>query len=33
MAIKKLTELGFKDIEVKNVEGDIMNYYYISRKS
>lgn len=32
MAIKKLTESGFKDIEVKNVEGDIMNYYYISRK-
>ena len=33
MAIKKLTEAGFKDIEVKNVEGDIINYYYLSRKS
>lgn len=33
MAIKKLTKAGFKDIEVKTVEGDIINYYYISRKS
>ena len=33
MAIKKLTEAGFKDIEVKGIEGDIINYYYLSRKS
>ena len=32
LAVNKLTEAGFKDIKVKNVEGDIMNYYYISRK-
>ncbi len=32
-AMTKLSESGFKDIEVKNVMGDIMNYYYISRKS
>ena len=32
LAINKLTEAGFKDIKVKNVEGDIMNYYYVSRK-
>ena len=31
LAIKKLTEAGFKDIKVKNVEGDIINY--LSRKS
>ena len=32
LAVKKLTEAGFKDINVKNVEGDIMNYYYLARK-
>jgi 2-polyprenyl-3-methyl-5-hydroxy-6-metoxy-1,4-benzoquinol methylase len=32
LAINKLTEAGFKDIKVKNIEGDIMNYYYVSRK-
>jgi hypothetical protein len=32
LAVKKLDEAGFKDIEVKNIEGDIMNYYYLSRK-
>ncbi len=32
MAIKKLNEVGFKDIEVKSI-GDILNYYYLSRKS
>jgi 2-polyprenyl-3-methyl-5-hydroxy-6-metoxy-1,4-benzoquinol methylase len=32
LAVNKLTEAGFKDIKVKNVEGDIMNYYYVSRK-
>ena len=33
LAVKKLTEAGFKDTKVKNVEGDIINYYYLSRKS
>ena len=33
MAIEKLTEAGFKDIEVKSIEGDIINYYFLSRKS
>lgn len=32
LAVNKLTEAGFKDIKVKNVEGDIMNFYYVSRK-
>lgn len=32
LAVNKLTEAGFKDIKVKNAEGDIMNYYYVSRK-
>ena len=32
LAVNKLTEAGFKDIKVMNVEGDIMNYYYVSRK-
>ena len=32
LAVNKLTVAGFKDIKVKNVEGDIMNYYYVSRK-
>lgn len=32
LAVNKLTEAGFKDIKIKNVEGDIMNYYYVSRK-
>ena len=32
LAVNKLTEAGFKDIKVKNVDGDIMNYYYVSRK-
>jgi len=32
LAVKKLDEAGFKDIKVKNIEGDIMNYYYLSRK-
>ena len=27
-----LAEAGFKDVEIKNVEGDIMNAYYICRK-
>jgi 2-polyprenyl-3-methyl-5-hydroxy-6-metoxy-1,4-benzoquinol methylase len=30
-AIKKLTEAGFKGIKVMEVEGDIINYYYLSR--
>jgi len=29
MAIKKLTEAGFKDIDVKSIEGGIINYYYL----
>jgi hypothetical protein len=32
LAVKKLTEAGFKDINVKSVEEDIMNYYYLARK-
>lgn len=32
LAVNKLTEAGFKDIKVENVEGDIINYYYVSRK-
>jgi 2-polyprenyl-3-methyl-5-hydroxy-6-metoxy-1,4-benzoquinol methylase len=32
LAVNKLTEAGFKDIKKKNVEGDIMNYHYVSRK-
>jgi 2-polyprenyl-3-methyl-5-hydroxy-6-metoxy-1,4-benzoquinol methylase len=32
LAVKKLDEAGFKDIKVKNIDGDIMNYYYLSRK-
>jgi len=32
LAVNKLTEAGFKNIKVKNVEGDIINYYYVSRK-
>lgn len=32
MAVKKLNATGFKDVEVKNVNGDIINYYYISHK-
>ena len=32
LAVKKLDEAGFKDIKVKNIEGDVMNYYYLSRK-
>ncbi|HJU79325.1 MAG TPA: class I SAM-dependent methyltransferase [Nitrososphaeraceae archaeon] len=32
LAVKKLTEAGFKDIIVKNVEGDIMNHYYLAGK-
>ena len=32
LAIKKLADAGFKDIIVKNVEGDIMNNYYLARK-
>jgi hypothetical protein len=27
-----LLDTGFTDVEVKTVEGDIMNYYYISTK-
>ena len=27
-----LAEAGFKDVEVKRVEGDIMNAYYVCRK-
>jgi len=32
MAVKKLIDAGFKDVEVKNVQGDIINYYYLSHK-
>ena len=32
LALKKLTEAGFKDIEVKTIDGDIINYYYVSRR-
>ncbi|HKQ22072.1 MAG TPA: class I SAM-dependent methyltransferase [Nitrososphaeraceae archaeon] len=32
LAVNKLIEARFKDIKVMNVEGDIMNYYYVSRK-
>lgn len=32
MAIKKLIDAGFKDVEVKTVQGDIINYYYLSHK-
>ncbi len=32
MAVKKLIDTGFKDVEVKNVNGDIINYYYIAHK-
>lgn len=31
-ALKMLREVGFDDISVKNVEGDILNNYYIARK-
>lgn len=34
-ALQKLAEAGFRDVEVKVVPGDILNYcyYYIARKS
>jgi 2-polyprenyl-3-methyl-5-hydroxy-6-metoxy-1,4-benzoquinol methylase len=32
LAVKKLIDAGFKDINVKNVEGDIMNFYYLARR-
>lgn len=32
-AIEMLHEAGFTDVEVKNVEGDILNYYYTSTRS
>jgi SAM-dependent methyltransferase len=31
-ALAMLAEAGFKNVEVKNVEGDIFNNYYIARK-
>lgn len=32
MALEKLAEAGFTNIEIKSVEGDIINAYYIARK-
>jgi hypothetical protein len=34
-ALQKLAEAGFRDVELKVVPGDILNYcyYYIARKS
>lgn len=32
-AEQMLVEAGFSDIQVKEIPGDILNYYYISRKS
>jgi SAM-dependent methyltransferase len=32
LATKKLNEAGFKNIDIKRVEGDIMNAYYIAKK-
>jgi 2-polyprenyl-3-methyl-5-hydroxy-6-metoxy-1,4-benzoquinol methylase len=32
LARKKLAEAGFTNVEVKNVEGDIFNAYYVCRK-
>jgi ubiquinone/menaquinone biosynthesis C-methylase UbiE len=31
-ALAMLAEAGFTDVEVKNVDGDIFNNYYIARK-
>ena len=31
-AQKMITDVGFKSIEVKTVEGDIINNYYIAKK-
>ena len=31
-AIQMLLDSGFTSVEVKKVEGDIMNYYYIANK-
>jgi hypothetical protein len=31
-AIELMSEAGFKDIDVKQVEGDFMNNYYIAKK-
>ena len=31
-ALELLAEAGFGDVEVKTVEGDIINNYYIARK-
>ena len=33
LALSMLADAGFQDVEVKNVEGDIFNGYYIARKS
>lgn len=33
MALEKLAEAGFTNVQVKSVEGDIMNAYYVARKS
>jgi Zn-dependent membrane protease YugP len=30
-ALELFAEAGFSDVEVKHVEGDIMNNYYIAR--
>lgn len=32
MALQKLADAGFKNVEVKSVEGDILNAYYVARK-
>jgi ubiquinone/menaquinone biosynthesis C-methylase UbiE len=31
-ALEMLADAGFGNVEIKNVEGDILNYYYIARK-
>jgi ubiquinone/menaquinone biosynthesis C-methylase UbiE len=31
-ALEMLAQAGFGNVEIKNVEGDILNYYYIARK-
>jgi hypothetical protein len=32
-AIQMLLDAGFTNVQVKNVEGDIINYYYPSTRS
>ena len=33
LAMKKLEEAGFTEVDIKSVEGDILNAYYIARKA